>query len=78
MWYNKQKPGLGKKFTQDVRRKVHKIRQNPFAYSIRHGITRIAILKVFPFIIHFSVNDSNTVLISAVLHTGRNADWIED
>ncbi|HET53762.1 MAG TPA: type II toxin-antitoxin system RelE/ParE family toxin, partial [Ignavibacteria bacterium] len=33
-WYNKQQNGLGKRFTAEVREKVHFIRQNPKASNI--------------------------------------------
>jgi hypothetical protein len=37
LWYNKRQKGLGKRFTTEVREKVHFIRQNPKAYNVRYN-----------------------------------------
>jgi plasmid stabilization system protein ParE len=72
-WYNKQSEGLGKKFTTEVRRKVHFIKQNPNASNIRYNKVRTAVLEVFPFMIHYIIDEeANSIIISAVLHTSRN------
>lgn len=76
-WYNKQSPGLGKKFTAEVRESVRFIRQNPTACNIRYDKVRTVVLKVFPFMIHYTINEaSKSVVISAVLHTSRDPkEW---
>ena len=76
-WYKKQSPGLGKRFTAEVRESVRFIRQNPTACNIRYDQVRTAVLKVFPFMIHYTINEANkTVVISAVLHTSRDPkEW---
>ena len=72
-WYNKQQAELGKRFTAEVREKVHFIRQNPKAFNVRYDEVRTAVLNVFPFMIHFTVDEENkTIIISAVLHTSRD------
>jgi len=76
-WYNKQSPGLGKKFTAEVRESVRFIRQNPTACNIRYDKVRTVVLKVFPFMIHYTIDEaSKTVVISSVLHTSRDPkEW---
>jgi plasmid stabilization system protein ParE len=75
LWYNKQQIGLGKRFTAEVREKVHFIRQNPKASNIRYKNVRTTVLNFFPFMIHFTIDEKNkTVIISAVLHTSRNPE----
>jgi len=71
-WYNNRQKGLGKKFTAQVRKKLTHIKQNPFAYSIRKGKTRTAVLHVFPFMVHFTIEENHTVVIASVLHTSRS------
>lgn len=72
-WYNQQSPGLGKKFTREVRSIVRYIRQNPHACNIRYNQVRTALLRVFPFMLHYTIDeDSKTVIVSAVLHTSRD------
>jgi plasmid stabilization system protein ParE len=74
-WYNKRQIGLGKRFTTEVREKVHFIRQNPKALIIRYNSVRTAVLNVFPFMVHFTIDEKNkTIIISAVLHTSRNPE----
>jgi plasmid stabilization system protein ParE len=74
-WYNKQSPGLGRKFTQEVRDIVRYIRQNPQACNIRYNDVRTAVLKVFPFMLHYTIDQSSKmVIISAVLHTSRDPE----
>ena len=78
-WYKSKQKGLGKRFTQEVRSKVLFIRQNPKISAVRYDDVRTAVLDVFPFMIHYTVDDQNkTVIISAVFHTSLNPDrWKE-
>jgi plasmid stabilization system protein ParE len=72
-WYNKQQTGLGKRFTAEVREKVHFIRQYPTASNVRYNSVRTALLNVFPFMIHYTVDEKDkTVIVSAILHTSRD------
>ena len=76
-WYNKHSQGLGKRFTTEVRDSVRYIKQNPTACNIRYDQVRTAVLRVFPFMIHYTLDEVNkTVIISAVLHTSRDPqEW---
>ena len=72
-WYNRQKHGLGKRFTSEIRKTIRLIQQNPKSINVRYNSTRTAVVKIFPFMDHFTVDDENKiVIISAVLHTSRN------
>ena len=74
-WYNGKQNGLGKRFTTEVRQKVNHLKQDPFISVVRYDDVRTAVLEVFPFMIHYSVNDKdNLIVILAVLHTSRNPD----
>jgi len=76
-WYNKKQQGLGERFTAEVRESVRFIIQNPTACNIRYDQIRTAVLKVFPFMIHYTIDEkSKTVIISAVPHTSRDPkEW---
>jgi hypothetical protein len=42
---------------------------------VRYDEMRTVVLSIFPFMIHFAIDDSKkTVIISAVLHTSRNPE----
>lgn len=78
IWYEEKQSGLGKRFTGQVREKVSFIKKNPKVCNIRYDNVRTAVLNVFPFMIHYIIDESNkTVIISAVLHTSRNPDLWE-
>ena len=78
-WYNKKRAGLGKRFTADVRGTVRYIKQNPKAFNTRYDKVSTAVLSVFPYMIHFTLDEVNkAVVISAVFHTSRDPElWIK-
>ncbi|SRR6056297_1289422 len=74
-WYNKRSKGLGKRFTTEVRKKVRFIKQHPDAFNIRYKEIRTAVLDVFPYMIHYSIDKTNkVVVVSAVFHTSQNPE----
>ncbi len=74
-WYNSKQKGLGKRFTQEVRSKVLFIRENPKAVAIRYDNTRCAVLDIFPFMIHYTIDEPNkTIIVAAVFHTSLNPE----
>jgi len=78
-WYNEKQKDLGKRFTSEIREKVYFVRQNPQTGNIRYNNVRIIVLNIFPFMIHYILDDHNkAIVISAVLHTSRNPElWAE-
>ena len=77
-WYNKKSRGLGKRFTAEAREKVRFIRQNPTASNVRFDNVRTAILDIFPYMLHYTIDEtSRTVIVSAVFHTSRNPELWE-
>jgi plasmid stabilization system protein ParE len=78
-WYNDRQIGLGKRFSEQLRKTVHFIRRNPRAVAVRYDNVRTAILDVFPYMVHFTVDDEKaTIVISAVLSTSRSPNiWGE-
>ena len=74
-WYNRQQKGLGKRFTAEVREKVHFIRQHPKASNVRYKNVRTTVLNVFPFMVHYTIDEKKkTIIVSAVLHTSRDPE----
>ena len=79
IWYNNKQKGLGKRFIQKIRVKVHSICRHPGSSAIRYDNTRTAILDVFPYMIHYTINESQKiVIISAVFHTSLDPDKWHD
>ena len=65
--------GLGKKIIKQIRKRVKQIQQDPKTVAIRYNETRTAIVKGFPYMIHYLVvEQSKQIVISAVFHTSQN------
>jgi len=74
-WYNSKQKGLGKRFTNEVRSKILFIRENPKASTVRYDDTHCAVLDIFPFMIHYTIDQPNkTIIVAAVFHTSLNPD----
>jgi plasmid stabilization system protein ParE len=72
LWYNQRNKGLGKKFTAEVREKIRFIRENPPASNVRYDDVRTAVLNIFPYMVHYTIDESGkAIVVSAVFHTSR-------
>ena len=70
-WYEKQAPGLGKRFYSLMDKLLKKLEAHPLNYSYYSKPYRHTILKGFPYRIVFKVEKIN-VRIVAIFHTSRN------
>lgn len=79
-WYNKKQAGLGLKFYKQIQDIIKTICKNPSAFSIRYKTVHTAVLKKFPFLVHYLIDHENkTIIIISVLHTSRNPKiWDND
>jgi plasmid stabilization system protein ParE len=78
-WYHTKQPGLGKRFTGEVSSKVSFIERNPMACAKKYDDVRTAVLNIFPFLVHYTIDEiKNVIVISAVLHTSRNSNIWEN
>ncbi len=78
-WYNRQKKGLGKQFLTYVKEKVFSLKTNPFICQNRYSRIRTAVLKHFPYMLHYYVDEiQNLIVIIAVFHTSRNPEIWND
>lgn len=71
-WYENIKKGLGKKILNLLKAEIKIIRNNPTLYQIRYDSTRIALIKIFPYLIHFEI-DKKEIIIKAILHSSRDS-----
>ncbi|MBT1704828.1 hypothetical protein KK060_16150 [Fulvivirgaceae bacterium PWU20] len=55
-WYNKQLQGLGTRFQKQVITQINSLKSNPLSHVIRYADIRCMLIKRFPFMVHFSVN----------------------
>lgn len=71
----KKKYGLGRIFLEEVREKLTFIKKNPEAAVNRYKNVRTALLDIFPFMIHYRIEEErNQIIVVAVFHTSLNPD----
>ncbi len=78
-YYDEKQIGLGLKFKNAIDKEFIAMEQNPF-YQIRYGNVRCRLVKKFPYLIHFNVNELNKcVSVFAVINTSKdpNTNWIK-
>lgn len=74
-WYNTASKGLGTRFQKQVKTQINTLSKNPLAYGIRYSLVRGMLIKKFPFLVHFTVDQKKRIVkIFAVLHTSRNPE----
>lgn len=72
-WYNLQQKGVGKKFQDATDKQVKGLSKNPQIYAIRYKEIRCVLIKRFPYMVHYYINEeSQTVEVLAVISTDRN------
>ena len=74
-WYNKKQKGLGNQFLKQVRLITTSIEKNPFNYAVRFDEVHTAVLKRFPYMIHYLVDKTEfKITIIGVFHTSLNPE----
>ena len=68
-YYNKLSEGLGFEFTDTIDMYLKKISQWPTASSIRYDIIRVKPVDTFPYTIHFTIAEPNTIYILRIFNT---------
>ncbi|MFN2379186.1 MAG: type II toxin-antitoxin system RelE/ParE family toxin [Bacteroidales bacterium] len=78
-WYNEQQASLGKRFQTTALKQINSLAKNPHIYSVRYNKIRCMIIKRFPYMVHFYIDENNsTVEVLAVISTGRHPRiWLE-
>ncbi|MGC4129779.1 MAG: hypothetical protein QM564_09535 [Bergeyella sp.] len=62
-WYKEQQDGLEEKFALAVKETIIKVLKMPSAYSVRYKNIRIAHTKIFPYNIHFYIDEENEMVV---------------
>ena len=74
-WYERERPGLGLDFLDELRAAYGRIVDGPLKYPQLRSNIRRALLKRFPYAVFFAVEDE-IIVVLAVLHTSRDpAEW---
>ena len=74
-WYNQSQKGLGSRFLKNLREKIDYLAKNPEKIQLRYQDIRMAVVKIFPYTIHYQyLKEMNTVIIIGVFHTSISPD----
>jgi plasmid stabilization system protein ParE len=70
-WYEREQPGLGLDFLDELRAAYDRIVEGPLKYQhLRSGVRR-ALLRRFPYAVYFAV-EQTVIVVLAVLHVSRD------
>lgn len=79
IWYKNQQLGLEKRFARSIKICILTLQENPFIYAVRYKNIRIAHTKIFPYGIHFYIDDINKqIVVIAIVHNKRNPDTVQN
>ncbi|MEI6231708.1 MAG: type II toxin-antitoxin system RelE/ParE family toxin [Planctomycetota bacterium] len=73
-WYNREQPGVGQRFIDEVQFTYEKIRERPTSWPSRGKGIRYCPVKDFPFNVVYTERP-NTIWIVAVAHRSRRPDY---
>jgi len=78
-WYNEQQPKLGTRFQKAAIRHINSLERNPQIYAIRYREIRCVLVRKFPYMVHFYIDERNNIVeVLAVISTYQNPEiWIE-
>ncbi len=75
-WYRSRKVrGLSARFNKAVLEAIGRIQERPFAYAMRYRNVRVCHTEIFPYAIHFIIDEGSArITITAIIYDGRNPD----
>ena len=76
-WYERERPGLGRAFAQQIDALLDGVRENPRQYQVLYREVRRAIPRRFPYGVFYRI-DGPVVLVFAVVHLHREPSTWQD
>lgn len=74
-YYNGVSAGLGFEFTDTLDRYFKNITNFPTATAVRYDNVRVKPITTFPFTIHFTISDTNIIIILRIFNTHQQPFW---
>lgn len=72
-WYNEAQTKHGKRFQETTIKQIDSLSKDPQIYTIRYKEIRCMLVKKFPYMAHFYINEvTNIVEVLAVISTHRD------
>lgn len=75
-WYEGERAGLGLEFKNAVDELLARIEAMPLMFRAVRGPVRRAVVKRFPYTIHF-LNETDRIVVLAVYHAARDPEKLE-
>lgn len=70
-WYEKERPGLGMEFLDEIQLLIQRIATTPEQFPMLHRDVRKAVVRRFPYCIYFRER-KELIVVLAVFHSARN------
>jgi plasmid stabilization system protein ParE len=61
-YYDGKLKGLGQRFKKEVMNQLASLKQNPHTRTVRYDAIRLAVIKKFPYSIHYSIFENRLVI----------------
>ena len=75
-YYEEKQTGLGGRFTSQLQQILNTIKRNPFFAAVRYDDIRCAIIKKFPYLVHYHIDEEELlVTIIAIYSTYKEPLW---
>ena len=71
-WYEKEVPGLGRRFRAEVDAVTERMSANPRLFSVVHKNIRRALLRRFPYALMYVIEADETLTVIACFHSSRD------
>ena len=71
LWYEEQRPGLGRQFLDEVLAAFSMIEATPLMHPIVHRDARRALIRRFPFGIYYRI-ETGAIIVVAIMHGSRD------
>jgi plasmid stabilization system protein ParE len=75
-WYENEREGLGQEFRGTVEKYFQHVADHPELFTKVRGEVRRAVVRRFPFVIHFLIEKERIVVLS-VFHTSREPEQLK-
>ena len=75
-WYEAGRAGLGREFRAAIEEYFQRIAGNPEWFPAVRGEVRRAVVRRFPFVIHFLIEKERLVILS-IFHTSRQPEQLK-
>jgi plasmid stabilization system protein ParE len=78
-WYNEAQTKHGKRFQETTIKQIDSLGKDPQIYVIRYKEIRCMLIKKFPYMVHFYINEGTGIVeVLAVISTHQNPEiWKE-